>query len=488
MSVSGVGSGLSSPGLGSGLDVNSIVSQLMTVEQQPLVQLNKKEAKYQTQLTDIGAIKGALSALQTAAQAIGTSTKFSPTKASVGNPGLFTALPSATASTGNYTVEVQKLAQSQKLMTQGYADTISAVGSGTLTIDFGSYSTDGMGVTSFAANATNSTKTVTLDATNNSLSGIRDAINKANIGVTATIINDGSTNGNRLELTSNSTGASNSMRIGVTEGTPAGLANLAYDASTGATSNQTQLVASQDAVIKVDTVTITKPSNNITDAIQGVTLNLNQASIGTTTQLSLTRDTSTVQTAIQGFVDAYNSLNKLIATDTAYNVTTGVAGSLNGDGTIRSIQTQVRNIFTHSVAGATAGMSTLSDIGIHFQDDGSLNVLAPTLASSLANPNKDLSQLFAQTSTTTGYASQIDTLMSGMLSATGLVAGHTTGINSSIKDIETQKTSLNVRLASIEKRYRAQFTALDTAVASMNQTSTFLTQQLTLIANQSKSS
>jgi flagellar hook-associated protein 2 len=294
---------ISSAGLGSGLDVNSIVSQLMAVERKPVNSLNTKEVSFQAKLSTFGSIKSSMAALQTAAKALSTPAQLSPTKASVANTAVMNVTTAGNAAAGSYDIEVVSLAQSQKLITAtGYAASTSTVGTGVITLDFGAYDT--ATPPAFTANAGKTSKTITIDSTNNTLAGIRDAINASSSGVTASIINNGTSN--FLSLTSTDTGASNAMKISVSDSS---LNALVYNGSTNS-GNMAQTVGAKDAVIKVDTVTITKPSNVITDAIEGVTLNLTgTTATGATTKLAVTRDTASVATAIQNFVKAYNDTN-----------------------------------------------------------------------------------------------------------------------------------------------------------------------------------
>lgn len=492
---------LSSPGVGSGLDVNSLVTQLMTVERTPITLLDKKEASYQAKLSSYGTLKGSLATLQTAAKTLSTPDKFSPTKASVADTTVLSASASATAVAGSYDVEVVSLAQSQKLMMSkasgaGYAGLESTVGTGTITIDFGTYSA--AVPPTFTTNPDKLTaKTIAIGTDNQTLAGVRDAINAANAGVSASIVNDGTPNGYRLSLTSTDSGARNAMRISVAApvtGAIGSLGQLNYDPSTaGATTYEAdgitvlsagtpqmgENVAAKDAIIKVDNVTITKQSNTITDAIQGVTLNLSKTMLaGTTTKITLTRDTSNVKSAVESFVKAYNDTNTAMKDATAYNAATGKGAVLTGDSTIRAIQTQLRGMFGAPVSGAPSGMALLSDVGISFQKDGSLAIDSTKLAAATADPSKDLSKLFATSDSGKGYGYQMDVLIGKILSPVGPMVDRTNSVNKSIKDIGTRRDTINARLGAVEKRYRAQFTALDTTISSMTTTSTFLTQQL----------
>lgn len=478
---------ISSPGLGSNLNVESIVSQLMAVERQPLTALAKKEASFQSKLSAFGVVKGTLSAFQTAAKAIATTEKLTPTKANVSDATILTAATGSNAVPGTYNVEVQSLAQSQKLMTStGFNSTSDVVGTGKITISFGTYQAteppDPAG-TEFVANAAKAGGTITIDDTNKTLSGVRDAINKANLGVTATIMNDGTKN--YLSFTSTETGARNALKISVDDPS---LNALTYDATGVGTSNMAEKVTAKDAVILVDTVKVTKPTNTITDAIQGVTLNLGKEAVGTSVKVNLTRDTASMQSSIEAFVKAYNDVSKTLKDYTAYNADTSKAAILLGDSTMRSIQSQLRSVLTTPITGAPATMNTLAAVGIEFQKDGTLSVDSAKLSKALADPTKDVTKLFASTSTGQGFGYKTDVLLGRILSPVGILNEKTKSINESIGDIGEQRTKLNSRMDAIENRYYKQFSALDVALSNMTKTSTYLTQQLSAMAKSLNSS
>jgi flagellar hook-associated protein 2 len=463
---------ISSSGVGSGLPVESLVSQLMAVERMPINAIDKKQAVLTEKLTAFGTMKSALATLQTAARALATPALIAPIKTTVADPAVLSATATGGTATGNYAIEVVSLAQQQKLKTSvSYGATTDVVGTGDIKFEFGSYDAGNV----FTADPANTAKTITIDAAHNTLAGIRDAINASNSGVTASIINNGE--GNFLTFASTSTGAKNAMRI-VPD--PA-LAAFAYDGS--ASSEMTQSVAAKDAIIYVDNVKITKPSNTITDAIDGVTLTLTKPTAsGVTTTLSLARDTSTVKTNIEAFVKAYNDASKSMVDLTAYDTTTGKGAVLNGDGTVRTIQTQLRALMGSAIPGAAAGGATLPDIGITTQRDGTISIDSTKLDKALADPTKNFTALFATNDGNRGFGAQMDVTLGRILSPVGTLPSHTNSFNSSIKDLEKQRTTLTARLADVEKRYRAQFSALDSAMASMTTTSTYLTQQLAAIA------
>lgn len=392
---------ISSPGIGSGLDVNSIVTQLMTVEKQPLVALQTKQALYEAKLTAIGTLKGSLSSFQTAVQKLSNLSSFQNTTVSPADPSIVTASGSASAIPGTYALEVTQLAKAQKLVAAGQASTSTAIGNGTLTFDFGTIS--GGTFDSVAGKYTGATftsngsgvKTVTINATNNTLSGIRDAINGAAIGVTASIVNDGSASPNRLVLTDNSTGLSNSIKISVA-GDPALSALLAHDPGTAPAGQAlSETITAQNAAFKVDGLSVTKTSNTVTDVIQGVTLNLNKTNAGSPTSISVTRDTSSVIGAVGSFVNAYNTINATLAQASAYDPVTKKAAILNGDEAVRTLQSQIRGVLNAPIAGGATTYTVLSQIGVSINKDGTLSVDNSKLTSALSTNFNDVAGLFA---------------------------------------------------------------------------------------------
>lgn len=465
---------ISSPGLGSGLDINGIISQLMAIEQRPLLQLSTKEARQQAELSAYGNLKSALSTFQGTVKTLTNSSLFTGVKASIVDSTIASVSATSSAEIGAHQIEVQTLAQAQKIKSESFTSPSDIIGSGTLTIDFGTYNVNG----TFTENLKKASASITIGPDQTSLANIRDTINKASIGVTASIVNDG--NGNRLVLSSNDSGLSNALKITVGDDDlnnidNNGLSKLAYDASTGGTANMSETVTARDATLVIDGITITKPSNTITDALQGMTINLFRENPGTTTSLSITKDTTSVQTAVSTFVNAYNELQKTIASLSNYDQVNQQASILTGDSTVRAVQTQLRGILNSSLQSSVAGeLNTLSQVGISFQKDGTLLLDNGKLNASLNDPAKDVSSLFA----TDGFAVRLDQMIDGMLENNGLIDGRMDGINTSIKDINKQREALGSRLEIVEKRFRTQFTALDTTIASMKQTSEFLAQQL----------
>jgi flagellar hook-associated protein 2 len=309
-----------------------------------------------------------------------------------------TASAATIATPGTYNINVTSLAQSQQLVAAGQLSQTTSIGTGattTLTFDFGTITgTPTAGQyptgTTFASNGSGS-KVITVDATNNSLQGIRDAINSANMGVTASIINDGSANPYRLALSSNSQGASNSIKISVA-GDSALSSLLAQDpaSSTGQSLNET--TTALNAAFTVNGVPVSKPSNTIVDVIHGVTLNLQKVS-ASPISLSIARDTSSVSTAATNFVKAYNDLHTAINSVVAYDATTKTGAILQGDFAVNTVANQLRRMMSTPVSGAGALVS-LPDIGITFQQDGTMALDSTKLGAAVTNHFGDIAALF----------------------------------------------------------------------------------------------
>ena len=389
---------ITSSGIGSGLDVNGLVTQLLTLESKPLAALNVKETGYQAKLSAYGTLKSAVSTFQSTMKGLSSLARFQGVTASSADGALYTASASSSAAPGSYAVEVQQLAQAHKIASTAFTNVTDAVGSGALTIQFGTFSGG-----TFTANASKATQTVTIDSAHASLGGVRDAINAAKVGVTATILNDGT--GNRLVISSNDTGAANSLKITVSDSSDAsntdnaGLSRLAYDpaGSAGNGKNLEEKVLAQNALLTVDGISsISKASNTVSDVIQGVTLTLLKPStVGVSTTLTVARDTGAVKSAVSDFVKAYNDINKTVKDLTAYNAGTKEASVLQGDSSALSILSQVRRALGVSLTGIGGSYTQLSQIGVAFQRDGSLALDSSKLQTAIDASGGDIAGLFA---------------------------------------------------------------------------------------------
>jgi flagellar hook-associated protein 2 len=467
---------ISSATTGSTLDVPTLVSQLMTVARQPIDTLNTKTASYQAQISALGTVQSKMAAFQTAAQALGSSSSSSLLAATATSSDTTSLSATADSSSiaGSYTLNVTKLAQAQSLVAIGQTSSTATIDAGTsttVTFDFGT--TTG---STFVSNG-GGTKSITIDSSNNTLQGIRDAINAAGMGVTATVVNDGSGTPYRLALTSSS-GASNSMKI-TTNGAGNGVDNLlAYDPA--GTKKMAQTVAPQDAVFDVNGISITKSSNTVTDAIPGVTLTLTNPSTKAVT-LTVARDTAAVSTAVSNFVTAYNDLYSLMKTDAAYgsSSTTTSPSVLAGDATLRSLQMQMRSMASTAVSSGT--LTNLFQVGLTFTADGTMQLDSAKLSSAMATNFSDVANLF---NSATGFGTRFAQFATSALSVDGSLATHTSSINSKISDISDQVATLESRMTALQAQYNAQYSALDMLLTSMNSTSNYLTSQFNSMASQ----
>jgi len=402
---------ISSPGLGSNLDVNSIVSQLMAIERQPLQAIDRKEASFQAQLSAFGTIKSSLTTFQTALQSLDDVSRFQAYKASIGDSSVATVAAANTAAAGNHSLEVTKLANSQKLVAAGQTSATTSIGNGTLTIEFGTISGGTFNSTtgkytgaSFTADGAGA-KTITIGASNNSLTGMRDAINAAKIGVTASIVNDGSGTPYRLSLAVNDTGAAKSLRLSVTG--DAALSNLlSHDAS--GTQNLVETATASNAEFKLDGVSISKASNSVTDALEGVTLNLLRTNAGSSTQISVVRDSTGAKSAAESLVKAYNDVNTTLKNLGAYNPANKQSSILQGDVTLITLHSRIRATLTDALKGAAGSYSNLSQIGIAFTKEGTLKFDSAKFQTAIDAAPNDIATLFASVGRASDSAIRFD--------------------------------------------------------------------------------
>ncbi len=389
---------ISSPGVGSKLDVNGIITQLMQIESRPLTQLDTREISFQAKLSAFGSIRSALSQFQGAMSGLSLASRFEGSTASSTDTSAVVAVATARAPAGSYVVEVSELAQNQRLVAAGQATTTAGIGTGTITFDFGTISGGSLDPASgkYAgagfSSAGSGVRTVTIDPGATSLGGIRDAINAAGVGVTASIVNDGAASPFRLVLTSERTGAANAMKITVSG--DAALQDLLGQDPAG-TQNLSQTAAARNAALAINGVAVTKPTNTVSDALEGVTLTLSKTNPGAPATIVVARDSGKAVAAAESFVTAYNELYRTLADVSSYNAETRSGAVLNGDPAVRSLQNQLRAIFNQPLGGTGSSLRTLSDVGISFQRDGTLLLDATRLNRAMAaNPGK-IAGLFA---------------------------------------------------------------------------------------------
>lgn len=459
---------ISSLGVGSGLDLNSIVSGLMQVEQQPLLALQKKEASVLSRISALGNLKGNLAGLQTAAKGLLPSStqtlasKFSAVTASTGDSTIATASATNSAISGNYTLSNIKLASAEQIRKSATSLSIPAV-DGTLSITVGTASAVAVDV---KANAT--------------LSEVAQAINDASAGVKASIVNDGTTD--HLVITANKSGLGETIQI---DGSPAGwdsfdftpAAPLAAGASEDGWTAQS---AAASAEVQINGLLVTSKTNTISSSIAGVTITLLKESVAGTS-LAVTEDKSSPLVAgLNSLVQAYNTAAKAMKDLGAYNAETKAAGALQGDAMLRTAQNQTRQLLQTSL-GSNATYQSLSDIGINLKADGTLALDSTKLKAAISADFTNVTAIVEK------VAKALDSGLENIVGSSGNITAATDSANRLIKQLDSRQEALANRLEQIQARYIRQFSALDTLVAGMKQTSSWLTQQLANLPGASSS-
>ncbi len=453
---------ISSAGVGSGLDVNSLVSQLMALERQPVTKLQTRLTTNSNQISAMGKIKSAIAALQTAADAISTTSGLYSYKGTLADTTIASASTTSSAVGGTYSVEVERLASTHKLTSAAGAD---ASAGGTMTIEIGSTASG-----SFVAKSGTSPVAVTI-AAGSTLANVASAINSADAGVTATVINGES--GSQLVVTSKFSGETSQVKI------TTAMSGFAFDPDNPATvGNLTQKDPGQNAILKIDGITIANTtSNTVTDAITGVTLNLLKTNDNSPTQLTVSNDSSSLVTKATAFVKAYNDARTLMKDLTKYDSTGKASGVLNGDSSISSMMSQLRSALSTIPSGVSSDYQHLSDLGISSQSDGSLKLDSTVLQSVI---DKNFSSV---ASTLAAYGAAFDTLTTSMNASDGLITSRTEGLTATSKLFTSRIEDMNRQLTLVEARYRKQYTALDVLMGKMSSTSSFLTQRFSSTNN-----
>lgn len=543
---------ISSAGIGSGLDIEGIISSLMAAERIPLTKVNQERTSINTKISIYGIIKNSFADLKTAADKLTNLSNLNPLKTISSDDKVVSATASASATKGSYSIAVSQLAKAQSVAAPSVATADTIVGTGSLTLTLGSYDS---GTNTFTNNAAKTPVTISIGTGQQTLDGIKQAINDSNAGVAASIVNDGT--GSRLVLTSKETGAVNGFKLEVTDadGTntdTAGLSRLAYDptAAAGAGKNASSLQVAQNASFTINNLAVSKASNTVSDAVEGLTFNLKTVS-ATPVNIEVALDDGALKTSLDGLVAAYNKIRGNLKDQQQKDAT------LSKETTPSALERNMRNILREQVAQYGVG---LSDIGLNFDKDGVLSLDKSKLDKAVAADPSILEKIFANTATTTDarikyvgantktlegtYAINISTAFDGSNTVAGTINGvagngignlltgatgnaseglqfsvaqgatgnlgtitfskglgerlsdwidtlsaeggalasRTEGLNSRKSRLDDQEDRINLRLEQVEKRYRAQFTALDAMLASMQQTSSYLSQQLAALA------
>ncbi|NIG18048.1 flagellar filament capping protein FliD [Pantoea sp. Al-1710] len=468
-------------GVGSGLDLSSILDSLSTAEKASLTPISNQQSAYTAKLSAYGTLSSALTTFQTANTALNSADLFSATTAT-SSSSAFSATTSGTVVAGKYNVAVTQLAQAQTLTSAVQTSNTTALGdssatSRTLTIKL----------------ADGTSKDISLTTDQTSLTGMRDAINGASAGVSASIIKvaDGSY---RLSLTASKTGEANAVSSISVTGDDTLNNIVGFDSTKTDTDNPMDVsVAAQDAKLTVNNVEITNSSNTISDALEGITLNLNDITSGNQT-LTVAQDTSKATTAISNFVTAYNTLldqfntlTKYTAVDVGSDTQDSSNGALVGDSTLRGIQTQIKSMLTNSSSSST--YKTLAQIGITTDPTtGELTLDSDKLKTELTKDPDGIKQMIVGDGKTTGITTTLATNLTSWLSSTGSIQSAKDGVSKTLNNLTQQYNDMNTRVNNLIARYKAQFTQLDVTMSSLNSTSSYLTQQFDTSSSSSSKS
>jgi flagellar hook-associated protein 2 len=469
-SGSSAGSALiTSTGIGSGLNISAIVSSLTTAFGAAQTdQLTNQQNTLNAQVSAYGTFSSALDTLQATLTTLEDPTQLAGFDATVADKTIASATTTSDAVAGQYSLEVQNIATSATLTSRPVASPTAIIGTGTLTIAVGGASTS-----------------INIDSSDNSLAGIASAINSAanNPGVTASIIT--TSDGSRLVLAGTATGTANAITV-TQSGGDGGLSSLVYDPAASIT-NLTQTQAAADANFTLNGFAATSSNNVVSGAITGVTLTLLQASApGTPTTLSVSPDTTAAQTSIGTFVTALNGVLTSIQTLTGYDPSTQTAGPLNGNATLESFQNQLENILDQVTTGGPAGgVRSLTDLGITADADGNYDTNTTTLGNALSSTLASVGNLLGGTN---GIATQLNNLINGYTQPGGLLATINQGLQTSLNNVSTQQTALNAELATYSATLTQEYNAMDTAVAQLKETQTYLTAEFNPTSSSSSSS
>ena len=457
-------SSISSPGVSSGLDVNSIVSQLMAVERTPLTRLQAQETKIDSKISAFGKLQSAVSTLQDAARALSTATTWQAATATASDPTAAAVAVNGAPASGSYSLRVDQLAQRQTAASGMLAGATAPFAAGTLQFQMGRL--DGAGA--FAADAARAPLSVTV-ADGDTLTQVRDKINAAGAGVAASIVNDGT--GVRLMMRSSESGAAQAFKITATQTGSAGtgLSALAFDPSAGGSGGLTQTLAARDAAFSIDGLALASPTNRVTGALEGVAIDLRKAGPDPI-DVQVLRDTPALKASVKKFTEAYNALNTLVAEQTKYDPATKKAAALQGDSIVTGLQSRLRNVLHEQIAGAATGeFARLSDIGIAVQKDGSLGIDETRLDAALASPDK-VRALFSAGGTDparVGFGQRFNKVATEILGTSGPINTATSSMQRTKKGLDDRQADIERRLASTEERMLRQYNKLDETMSKM---------------------
>lgn len=447
---------ISSPGLGSNLDVKSIVSQLVALEKKPLDTLKLQAATVQTKISAFGQIKSLVSALSDTLGKLTSVTGWNAVNATSSNSSAVSVSAAGGTLATTFSVEVSVLAKAKATASAAVLPVGGAIGAGTLTF------------TPVSGAAVDVAVTAT-----DTVSDVASKINGANTGVTATILTDAS--GERLLLRSKNTGVAGGFTLSVadTDGNNAdalGLSRLVVGTTT--------TTPAADAAATVNGIPVSSSTNTFATTVSGVTFNALQVTTAPV-EISVTKNTSDIQKNIDAFVAAYNSINDILNEATKYDAATKGAGLLQGDSTALTLQNSLRTAI-QSVTTGSSVFTRLADVGITQQRGGNLSVDSTKLAAGLANTD-ELKNMFRSTGggMADGIAVKIKAVTTSLLSSSGFFQNKDNSLKLALSQNAKNQQQLNERVTKFEANLNARYSALDTKMSSLNAINAYVSQQVT---------
>ncbi len=473
---------ISSLGIGSGVDLNGIVSQLVALEKKPLTQLQQNARSIQTQMSSVGTIQSQFAKLQDAASALTGTQVWNSVQSSSSDATSVAVTASNGAPVGSYQVSVQRLASAQSVLAPtALPSSGAAPGTGSLTIEIGSWSAGG---TSFTARAGGNPVSIVITA-DDTLATMRDRINSAGAGITASIVTDST--GARLTYSSSETGATAGFRVRATDSDGSstdalGLSRFAYDPAAGA--GQMQLMqAGANSLATINGIEVSSAGNSLSGVLEGLNLTLNRVTTAPVS-VGVTRDTDAIRTAITGFATAYSELAKSIGDMTRYDPSTKTGGPLQGDSVTVGLLSRMRALI-NTPSGASATFSRLSDIGLTLQRDGSMSVNNARLDSALGRLGELRTALSAMNTAepqNAGLVRRFSDLANVLLGADGAITNRTSGLQKALANNRADQDKVTAKAEATEKRLIAQYTAMDTAVSKLSGLNAFMSAQLAALS------
>lgn len=474
---------ISSLGIGANIDAENIITQLMSLERQPINQAESQISKLNTKLSTWGKIQSVFSSVEDAATALTKNSLWNASKAQTADAEAMSVSAGEGTAPGSYSVQVNNLAQAQFLSSVAFSSKTDVVGDGTLVIELGSFATNPSAPPSklFTPKTDATAVSIEIGPEDTTLEKVRDKINAAtsSSGVSASIVNDAS--GARLVLRGK-TGEANAFRVSVTEGATPGLSALAYDPSADI-NNDRLMQSAANAQVTINNIPVSSDSNTLSDVVDGLTIKLNKKTTSAV-DVTVTQDTDSVKTAIETFAKAYSEAISAIRVQTLYDENSKTSGPLQGDSTALGLLRQLRSMATSSTS-ASSVFDRLSSMGLSMRVDGTLSTDSSKLSKALENM-AELKKMFATSSedaASEGIAVRFQKLSDQVTSSSGSIATRTDGIKTSIKRTQANVDRLELRVEAMETRLRKQYAALDQTSSRLSGLSNYVTQQLNAMNN-----